>query len=265
MGKRQHNQSGLDREPSFLPPSIEALIIQVFSLFVVFVCVQTAMDLAKFSIPVAGYVVLHGAIASLLARWRRLATWWIAIQFAFPILIFATQGLHLPSWLFLAAFLLSVGLYWTTFRTQVPFFPSGAEAWKAVADLLPAEDPIRFVDIGSGFGGLILHFSRCRPKSEFIGVEIAPLPWLASTLAAFMTSSRGRFFRQDYKAVDFAAYDVVFAYLSPAAMPELWNKARSEMRPGTLLLSYEFPIPGVEPHIVSLPDTRGASLYGWHI
>jgi hypothetical protein len=263
--KRQRSQSGLNREPAFLPPSIEALIIQVFSLFVVFLGAQTAINLVKFSMPVAGYVVIHGAFASLLARWRGLATWWIGIQFAFPILVFTTQRLHLPSWLFLTAFLFSVALYWTTFRTQVPFFPSGENVWKAVADILPGDDPIRFVDVGSGFGGLILYFSRRRPHGEFIGVEIAPLPWFSSVLRAFMTGSRGRFFRKDYRAIDFAAHDVVFAYLSPAAMPELWKKASTEMRSGTLLLSYEFPVPDVEPHIVSLPDTRGASLYGWHM
>lgn len=215
--------------------------------------------------PAAGYVVLHGALASLLARWRGLASWWVVIQFAFPILIFTTQRLHLPSWLFLAAFLFSVALYWTTFRTQVPFFPSGEGAWKSVADLLPSGDPIRFVDIGSGFGGVVLHFSGQRPRSEFTGVEIAPLPWLASVLRARMKGSRARFLRKDYRAIDFSAYDVVFAYLSPAAMSELWDKARAEMRPGALLLSYEFPVPGAEPHIVSLPDTRGASLYGWNM
>jgi predicted O-methyltransferase YrrM len=71
--------------------------------------------------------------------------------------------------------------------------------------------------------------------------------------------------RGDYGRLDFADYDVVFAYLSPAAMPALWSKARAEMRPGTLLLSYEFPIPGVQSHVTSSFDARGCAVYGWHM
>jgi hypothetical protein len=48
-----------------------------------------------------------------------------------------------------------------------------------------------------------------------------------------------------------------FAYLSPAAMLALWHKARAEMRPGTLLLSYEFHIPGTTPDLVIQPEGAG--------
>jgi predicted O-methyltransferase YrrM len=56
--------------------------------------------------------------------------------------------------------------------------------------------------------------------------------------------------------LDFAQFDVVFAYLSPAAMPELWKKAQREMRPGSLLISYEFPIEGVEPNLIVCPENQ---------
>ena len=55
------------------------------------------------------------------------------------------------------------------------------------------------------------------------------------------------FLRGDYESLDFADYDAVFAYLSPAAMTALWRKARREMRPGTRLVSNTFAVPGVEP------------------
>ncbi|MFX5751974.1 hypothetical protein ABTE32_21380, partial [Acinetobacter baumannii] len=82
--------------------------------------------------------------------------------------------LHLPSWVFLAVFLFMRVLFWSTFRSQVPFYPSGQSAWDAVAGLLPEGRPIRFMDIGSGLGGAVLDLSRRRPESEFTGIEIAP-------------------------------------------------------------------------------------------
>ena len=158
-------------------------------------------------------------------------------------------------------------LYWSTFRTQVPFYPSRPTVWRAVESLLPqpAVDgaPVCLVDIGSGLGGLVLALASRRPGDAFLGVELAPLPWAISALRATATGSVARFTRSDYEQLDLRHFDVVFAYLSPAAMPALWQKAQREMRTGTLLLSYEFIIPGHPPDLTVLPDPQGPALYGW--
>jgi len=79
-----------------------------------------------------------------------------------------------------------------------------------------------------------------------------------------LTNSRARFLRGDYERLDFADYDAVFAYLSPAAMTALWRKAKKEMRPGSMLMSYEFAINDSTPTLsVYLPNT-GRTLYIWH-
>jgi predicted O-methyltransferase YrrM len=120
----------------------------------------------------------------------------------------------------------------------------------------------------SGFGGLALFLARLRPDSRITGIEIAPLPWAVSAVRAAWRSLRGEggahFVRGDYRRLNFAEYDVIFAYLSPAAMPALWLQASLQMRPGTLLLSYEFEIPGRAPDF-TLVTGSGRSLYGWRL
>jgi cyclopropane fatty-acyl-phospholipid synthase-like methyltransferase len=143
---------------------------------------------------------------------------------------------------FLGIFLFLLLLYWSTFRTQVPYYPSGRRVWEEVARQLPLDRPLRIVDIGSGLGGLVLDLARRRPDCDASGIELAPLPWLASRLRALATRSRARFLLGDYDKLNFGDFDVVFAYLSPAAMGSLWRKADAEMRPGSMLLSYEFVI-----------------------
>jgi len=246
-------------------PAVQALLIQGISLLVILLITAGIAAAVDISPPVALAVLLQGSLAAVLSYWRGLARWWLFIQFLFPVAAVAMQLLHLPPVLYLAAFLLLLGLYWTTFRTQVPFYPSSLAAWNAVAALLPQERTIRFVDIGSGIGGLVLNLAGQRPDSEFIGIELAPLAWLISWLRARIGGSRGRFIRGDYARLDLAQYDVVFAYLSPVAMPDLWRKARAEMRPGTLLLSYEFIIPDASPQIATFPASEGPALYGWHM
>jgi hypothetical protein len=48
-------------------------------------------------------------------------------------------------------------------------------------------------------------------------------------------------------------------------MDSLWEKASAEMRPGSLLLSYEFTIEGVTPAVTINTSNRGGILYGWRI
>lgn len=211
-----------------------------------------------------GAALLQGAFAGALSRWRGLAPWWLGIQLVFPLALMQTQSLAIPSWIWLAAFLFLLALFWSTFRTQVPYYPSGRRVWDEVARLLPQDRPVRAIDIGSGLGGLVLALAERRPESAFVGIELAPLPWLLSTLRAKASGSRARFVRGDYESVDFANYDAVFAYLSPAAMPALWKKAAREMRPGSILLSYEFLIREKAPDLSIVPTGSGPPLYVWH-
>jgi hypothetical protein len=246
-------------------PSVQALAIQSGALLLV---ALSLLLLTRLHWLQPGHfpsmttvALLQGALAALLSRWRRQAAWWPVMHFLFLPAALAALSLRLPPWLFLGVFLLMLTLYWSTFRTQVPFYASGAAAWSAVEAELPRQ-PLRMIDVGSGLGGLVVHLAAARPESRFEGIELAPLPWLLSRMRQ-MAGARCGFLRGDYHRLDFGAYDVVFAYLSPAAMPALWAKARAEMRSGTLLLSHEFAVPGVAPQIVRPTREHGPMLYGW--
>ncbi len=246
-------------------PALQALFFQILSFFIVLLIARSLGAILGITMHLLLIAFLQGLIAAGLSYWRRMASWWIAIQFFFPFVLLFGLFLQLPPSLFLFAFLIFFFLYWSTFRTQVPFYPSNRVTWDAVAELLPKNKSVRLIDIGSGLGGLVLNLSARRPDSHFLGIEIAPLPWLVSKLRAQLTKSRARFTRGDYGHLNFAEYDVVFAYLSPVAMPALWEKARTEMRPGTMLLSYEFSIPEVEPTLTVVPAVNKPKIYAWRM
>ena len=244
-------------------PAVQALLLQCaavpLTLGVVYLLARAGIPLA-----ILGVALVQGVLAAALTGWRRLAPWWLAIALLFAPALVLTQSLAIPPAVFLAAFLFLLVLYWSTFRTQVPYYPSGKRVWDEVARLLPAGRAVRAIDIGSGLGGLVLELARRRPESRFDGIELAPLPWLVSRLRALLSGSSARFLRGDYHALDFAHYDLVFAYLSPAAMSALYAKAAREMRAGAMLLSYEFLITEKAPDLCIVPTGRGPSLYVWH-
>lgn len=244
-------------------PAVRALLAQAgaFPLTIVAVFMLARAGVTMDWMLVA---IVQGAIAALLSTLIRLAVWWRAIEFVFPLFVVMARGMALPPGVFLGLFLLFLLVYWSTFRTQVPYYPSGKRVWDAVVGVLPAERPLTIIDVGSGLGGLVLDLARRRPDCEVSGIELAPLPWGMSRLFALITRSRARFLLGDYDALDFGHYDAVFAYLSPAAMASLWRKAEAEMRPGSMLLSYEFDIPGRLPDLsVKTTDSKKV-LYVWH-
>ena len=98
---------------------------------------------------------------------------------------------------------------------------------------------------------------------RFDGIELAPLPAAISKLRAVIVSGRnchiswGSFWKRSL-----ADYDVVFAFLSPVPMPALWDKARAEMRAGSLFVSSTFAVPGQAPErVIDVSDRKRARLH----
>lgn len=202
-----------------------------------------------------------GASAAALAAWWRLPVWWLAINLLFaPALWGATRADLDPNW-FLAGFLLLALTSLGAIRHRVPLYLSSARAAEALAHRLPHGSTL--VDLGCGFGGPLARVARLRPDVRLVGVESAPLNWL---LAKLRLGGRARVRLADLWSTSLADADVVYAYLSPAAMPRLWLKATSEMRPGSLLVSNSFTVPGATPdEIVELDDLSRARLLVWRM
>jgi SAM-dependent methyltransferase len=183
--------------------------------------------------------------------------WWLPIHALFVPGLVWTLGFGLPPVYALGAFCLLASLYWGVSRTRVPLFLSSRAAALAVAGLLPQERSFSFLDLGCGLGGVLACLARARPAGRYYGIESAPLPFLLSWLRAALVEQSCRISWGDFRDLDLGRYDVVYAYLSPAAMGDLWRKARREMRSGSLLISNGFAVPGVPPALtVATGDSR---------
>jgi SAM-dependent methyltransferase len=249
-----------------LPISLQSLIIQCFSLLLI-VLLNFQLKSTFSTQPALWLLVLaQGGAAALLSHLARQPAWWPPLHFGFlPAILLARQA-SVPNWFYLGAFLLLVLFYWSTFRTRVPLYLSDRKAWRAVTPLLPKIQAFKFIDLGSGLGDVPFYLESRFPKGRFYGTEIAPAPWLISRLRAWLKRSRVVFMRRNYTALDLAEFDVVFAFLSPAAMPALWQQAQSQMRSGGLFVSLSFSVNTRQPdHVV--PFAKGArhTLYAWRM
>ena len=250
---------------SRLPPVFQALFVQVLALGICYLAISPLNEFFKWDIsPLMGAFAL-GTIALILSYIFNYAPWWHVINFVFAPALTATLFLQIAPEYFLSLFILMAMIYWSTFRSQVPLYLSSRQAWQAVAQALPTQPGFRFIDLGSGLGGLLGYLHQIRPDGTYHGIENAPLPalisWLRLRFANNVQLSWGNFWTRNL-----ADYDVVHAYLSPVPMEQLWQKARLEMRPGSLLISNTFSIPGVTPtHVIKLGDFNSSTLYIWRM
>jgi hypothetical protein len=77
-----------------------------------------------------------------------------------------------PLW-HLAAFLVMVAFYWSTFRTQVPLFLSNQAAIEALAGVLPGDRAVRLLDVGCGSARLLA--DRAGHVRRVAGLDVSEL------------------------------------------------------------------------------------------
>lgn len=212
------------------------------------------------------WALAQGIVTARLARGLSMAPWWFPIHALFAPALVWILGFGLSPLYPLGAFGLLLSLYWNVSRTRVPLFLSSRAAVRAVADLLSQEQSFTFLDLGCGLGGVLSRLARARPAGRYYGIEAAPVPFLASRLRAALGAQSCHITWGDFRNLDLGQYDVVYAYLSPAAMGDLWRKARREMRSGSLLISNGFAIPGVPPTLALVTDAHSDSgLFLWRM
>ena len=249
-----------------LPVALQSFLIQGAALLLALLFNGLIQAVFLYSPALWQLALVQGALAAGLSHYWKQPAWWRPLHAGFlPVVLVALQ-LGLPAWTYLAAFLLLLLFYWNSFRTRVPLYLSDRKAWQALATQLPENAPFRLIDVGSGFGGVLFYLEARFPQGQFSGTEIAPAPWLISCLRARLRRSQVAFMRRDYARLDLGAFDVVFAFLSPAAMPDLWRQAERQMRPGSLFVSLSFGIDARPPErMIPLAEGERHTLYAWRM
>ncbi len=245
--------------PVFIAASAQLLAIALTGL------IMLSLRFFGLGIGIIPLLISLSVLAVAVSYLMGMPVWWLAIQAVFMPALAAVLALSIaPAW-FLGGFVLLVLIYGHTYTTQVPLYLSRRRVWQSIQHQLPQEPGLRVLDLGCGLGGLVQHLADARPDSHVSGIESAPLPCWISKLRMWGRSN-AHIEWGDFWHTNLGGYDVVCAYLSPVPMPALWQKVKREMRPGSLFISYRFPIPGVMPaQVVELNDLGKTELYVWRV
>lgn len=209
--------------------------------------------------------LLIGAVALALATITRQAWWWRLIHALFMPLVWLTWTLNIdPGW-FLLAFILLLLVYRGALSGQVPLYLSNRETVAALDELIGKEESQRFLDLGAGVGSTVIPLADRWPDRQFTGAENAPLTWLTGRILGVGRPNL-HWLWEDLWQMPLGEHDLVYAFLSPVPMPKLWEKAKAEMKPGSLFVSNSFPVPGVTPEcIIEVACSPPRPLYCYRI
>ncbi|WP_377288991.1 hypothetical protein [Rhizobium sp. SG2393] len=203
----------------------------------------------------------EAGIAAGLTRLAGLPVWWIWIGAGFPLAIWLTlmTAGTLPAWPFGLAFLLLSLVFSNTARERVPLYLTNRVTAEALKGLMRERGLTSALDLGSGLGDVVRALDGEGRTAR--GVETAPFAFALSWLFSRLTG-RGSIARVSLWETDLGDSDLVYAFLSPEPMPALFEKARRQMKPGSLFVSNSFAVPEVEADEVwELSDRRGTRLY----
>jgi len=110
------------------------------------------------------------------------------------------------------------------------------------AALRPGE---HFVELGAGLGSVAGAVARENSKCTIFGIDVAPLwIWLARWRQA---GSGAQYFVANAYTYSYKTIDVLYCYLRPPMLARLEDTFVRELKPGSRLISYGFPLPSKKP------------------
>jgi len=138
---------------------------------------------------------------------------------------------------------------------DVPFIPIPRYVVEKVVALAPKKDGV-FYDLGSGEGRMVTAVARAYPRMRAIGIEKAPLPVLLTRFSSKKRPPNAKFLFKDFNNVNLSDASFVYMYLLTKVSYRLEPKLTAELKPGTRLVSCDFPLKVRQPD-QTIPLSRG--------
>ena len=161
------------------------------------------------------------------------------------LILLLSQGL-----LMIGIFVASVVMiYWmisSKLMRHAPSVPTCGKVKQAmisdVASVIKKRSQQVVMDLGSGWGTLLLPLARQFPQHRFVGIEYGLFPYLVSKWRARKLKNI-TFYRQNLFCADISRANVIFLFLLTKGMTQVEPKCKKEAQTGTLIYANRFPMP----------------------
>lgn len=147
--------------------------------------------------------------------------------------------------------------------TVAPWVPTSQRDIKRFLKIAAIQQGQKFYDLGCGDGRIIIAAVKAGANAE--GFEMSPFPYLLSLFRLFfLRNNKAKIRYEDFWKKDLGDADIVYFYLMPESIPKLKLKLESEIKKGTRIISFAWPIDGWNPMMVDTVKGR-LNLYLYQI
>lgn len=131
-------------------------------------------------------------------------------------------------------------------RSAAPFVPTFKKKCRRMLEMAEVSEDDVVMDLGSGDGRLL--FLATKKARKVVGIEINPLLYYYSIFKRWLRRAyRVEIRREDLWKTDLSDVDVLTLFFIQGKMDKLADKIRSEMKPGSRVVSNTFTFSTWQP------------------
>lgn len=169
--------------------------------------------------------------------------------------------MSLPLLLILAALVIPTAYVW---YTGAPTLSTSHIKVLELIDKAKISNKDNFYELGAGTGGVMITVAKLT-GAKVVGFELSPITFLLGWVRIKISGAKNckLIFKNLLKA-ELQNADVIFCFLMPKILERLRDKIIREARPGTRVVSFAFPMPGLNPY-EKIQDNKKPAIYFYKI
>lgn len=141
---------------------------------------------------------------------------------------------------FLLFFIMQI--YNLIFRGFAPFISTKSEVLKEIVNNINLQEGQIVYELGCGKAGFLHALKKRYPDNQMIGFEYSFVPYFLAQIQNAITNSKLKIEKKNIFDVELKKADVVYCYLNPNTMEKLEEVFKTECKPGSLVVSYHYPL-----------------------
>ncbi len=116
-----------------------------------------------------------------------------------------------------------------------------------------------FLDVGSGWGSMLIPMAQALPDWTFYGIEKSPTPWFVSQFKTMRNNfGNVNLFLGDAEKFRYRGYDIIYLNVPKKLINEITPALLRNIDRGSLVVTYRNKIDGIEAfNSINLKDPRG--------
>lgn len=140
-------------------------------------------------------------------------------------------------------------------KSAAPWVPMRSDDLSRVLKILQQFPEIKkIVELGAGDGRLLARTAESGYQSE--GYEISLLPFVIAQVRKIVRHLTYKIYYRSFWGADLSTANAVYFFLLPQVLEKTKNKLLAELKPGSLILSYTWGLPGMTPIIIDTAPER---------